>query len=51
MKKFFRTLAFFLIFTIFFTSCKKNVTGSFQGKAKGHNGDVVIDVDLSLIHI
>lgn len=46
MKKFFRTLAFFLIFTIFFTSCKKNVTGSFQGKAKGHNGDVVIDVDI-----
>lgn len=46
MKKFFRTLAFFLIFTIFFTSCKKNVTGSFQGKAKGHNGDVVINVDI-----
>lgn len=46
MKKFFRTLSFFLIFTIFFTSCKKNVTGSFQGKAKGHNGDVVIDVDI-----
>ena len=46
MKKFFRTLAFFLIFTIFFTSCKKNVTASFQGKAKGHNGDVVIDVDI-----
>lgn len=45
MKKFFKILSVFLIF-IFLTSCKKNVTGSFEGSAKGHNGDVVINVDI-----
>ena len=45
-EKIFQNFSFFSNIYDFFTSCKKNVTGSFQGKAKGHNGDVVIDVDI-----
>lgn len=46
MKKFLSILSLFLIFTLLFTSCKFNVSGTFEGKAKGHNGDIVIDVNI-----
>ena len=44
MKKLFKVLSFLLVFVLFLTSCKSTVNGTFEGKARGHNGDVVIDV-------
>ena len=44
MKKLFRVLSFLLVFVLFLTSCKSAVNGTYEGKARGHNGDVVIDV-------
>jgi len=44
MKKLFRVLSFLLILVLFLTSCKSAVNGTYEGKARGHNGDVVIDV-------
>jgi len=46
MKKIFRTLSFLIAFILLLTSCKPKVTGSFEGRAKGHNGDVVITLDI-----
>lgn len=44
MKKLFRSLSFLLIFVLFLTSCKSAVNGTYEGKARGHNGDVVLNV-------
>lgn len=44
MKKLFRSLSFLLVFVLFLTSCKSAVNGTYEGKARGHNGDVVLNV-------
>ena len=44
MKKLFRVLSFLLILVLFLTSCKSAVNGTYEGKARGHNGDIFIDV-------
>ena len=33
-----------IIFVLFLTSCKSAVNGTYEGKARGHNGDVVLNV-------
>ena len=44
MKKKFRVLSFLLVFVLLLASCKSAVNGTFEGKARGHNGEVVLDV-------
>ncbi|WP_314558130.1 flavocytochrome c [uncultured Parvimonas sp.] len=44
MKKKFRILSFLLVFVLLLASCKSAVNGTFEGKARGHNGEVVLDV-------
>lgn len=44
MKKLFRSLSFLVVFVLFLTSCKSAVNGTYEGKARGHNGDVVLNV-------
>ena len=45
MKKKFRVLSFLLVFVLLLASCKSAVNGTFEGKARGHNGEVVLDVN------
>ena len=42
MKKKFRVLSFLLVFVLLLASCKSAVNGTFEGKARGHNGEVVL---------
>ena len=44
MKKKFRVLSFLLVFVLLLASCKSAVNGTFEGKSRGHNGEVVLDV-------
>ena len=44
MKKKFRVLSFLLVFVLLLASCKSAVNGTFEGNARGHNGEVVLDV-------
>ncbi|MCI5998059.1 MAG: flavocytochrome c [Peptoniphilaceae bacterium] len=44
MKKIFKILSIFFLFTFIFVACKSKVNGTYEGKARGHNGEVVIDV-------
>ena len=45
MKKNYRVLSFLLVFVLLLASCKSAVNGTFEGKARGHNGEVVLDVN------